>query len=304
MSIDIRAGRLEGVVASSSVTQVGTGFGFLEGPVWDGAAGQLVFSDIPGDRMLRYLPGVGVSTYREPSNMANGSAYDREGRLITCEHATSRVVREEHDGSLTVIAAAFDGAELNSPNDVIVRADGAIVFTDPIFGRNPFFGVERPPSQDCRGVYRIDPLDGQVRRLAGDFDQPNGVCESADGRYLFVNDTARAHIRRFAWEQDGLEGGEVWAEVSGDAPGAPDGMKLDSAGNLFCTGPGGLHVFDGDGGLLGVIGVPESPANFNWGGADLRTLFICACTSLYSLELHVPGRGNAKAATPDGPSAE
>ena len=290
-------------MASANVTQVVTGFGFLEGPVWDDVAGQLVFSDIPGNRMLRYRPGLGVSTYREPSNMANGNAYDTEGRLITCEHATSRVVREEHDGSLTPIAVEFDGAELNSPNDVIVRRDGAIVFTDPSYGRERYYGVERPHGQDCRGVYRIDPTDGRVQRLASDFEQPNGLCESADGRYLYVNDTARAHIRRFSWEQYGLRGGEVWAEVSGDVPGAPDGMKLDGAGNLFCTGPGGIHVFADDGGLLGVIAVPESPANFNWGGADLRTLYICACKSVYNLQMHVPGPGNVKAAADHEPSA-
>jgi gluconolactonase len=267
-----------------------TSFGFTEGPVWHSGHGALIFSDIPGDCIWRLDPATDeVTVYRRPSNKANGNTLDREQRLVTCEHGTSRVVREEADGTLTVIADRYGGIELNSPNDVVVDSGGRILFTDPPYGRLPVYGVKRPPAQPVQGVYRVDPADGSIVRLADDFDRPNGLCLAAGETVLFVNDSARKHIRRFELHGDEIRGGEVWAELTGPEPGAPDGMKVDSAGNLFCCGPGGLHVFSREGDLLGVIRVPERTGNFEWGDGDGRTLYVCATTSIYSLRVQVPG---------------
>jgi gluconolactonase len=222
--------------------------------------------------------------------MSNGLAYDRQGRLLTCEHASSQVTRTEADGRVVPIATHYQGKQLNSPNDIVCRSDGGIYFSDPPYGRAKFYGVERPQELSFQGVYRAS---GDARLpvlLVDDFDRPNGLCFSLDESRLFVNDTARRHIRVFDVAADGgLRNGRLWAETKGDAPGAPDGMKLDSAGNLYCCGPGGIHVFDPDANLLEVLAVPEYAANFAWGDEDYRSLFITASTSLYRVRRHVPG---------------
>ena len=224
--------------------------------------------------------------------MANGLTADRQGRLVACEHATSRVTRTEADGRITVLASHFEGKELNSPNDVVVKSDGAIYFSDPSYGRMAYYGVEREPQLAFRGVYRIAANGAALTLLASDFGQPNGLCFSADEALLFVNDTERQHIRVFDVAADGtVSGGGLWAQVSGKGPGAPDGMKIDSQGNLYCTGPGGIHVFDHAANCLGVILVPESAANFTWGEADRCSLFITATHGLYRARVSVPGRG-------------
>ena len=267
------------------------GFGFTEGPVWRPAEGSLLFSDIPGNRIHRWRPGAAVETFREPSHMANGLGSDRQGRLLACEHATSRVTRTEPDGRITVLASHYQGKELNSPNDLAVGRDGAIYFSDPDYGRREYYGLPRPTQLGFRGVYRIAPDGTGPGLLADDFAQPNGLCLSLDETRLFVNDTERGHIRMFELRADGsVTGGKVWAEPSGSEPGAPDGMKTDSEDRLYCTGPGGIHVFDPAGSLLGVIRVPEVPANFAFGGDDLRTLFITATHGLYRTVVDIPGR--------------
>ncbi len=239
------------------------------------------------------LPSSGVTVFRQPSHKANGNTLDRQGRLLTCEHATSRVVRQEPDGSLTVLASHYNGLELNSPNDIVVRSDGAVYFSDPNFGRRPTrYGAPRPQQLPFQAVFRLDPATGALTPVADDFDQPNGLCFSLDETRLFVNDSPRGHIRVFDVLPDGsLRGGEVWAEVRGEGPGVPDGMKLDAAGNLYCAGPGGIHIFDPRAACLGVIRTPEQAANFCWGGADGRDLFICASTTLWRVRVQVAGRG-------------
>lgn len=275
---------------SDTVERLATGFLFTEGPVWHPGGRFLIFSDIPGDHMRRWSAAEGITTFRKPSNMANGNAYDRQGRLLTCEHATSRVVRLERDGQLTVLASHYQGRELNSPNDIVCRSDGSIYFTDPPYGRVKFYGVERPQELPFQGVYRVGPDPRSPELLVDDFDRPNGLCFSLDESRLFVNDTARKHIRVFEVGPTGrLRGGRVWAETKGDRPGAPDGMKLDAAGNVYCCGPGGIHVFDPDGQLLEIIEVPETPANFTWGDEDYRSLFITASTSLYRIRTRIAG---------------
>ncbi len=293
LPLEIGAPRLRELVdADAGLECLATGFGFVEGPAWHPGEQSLVFSDIAGNRMCRWREAEGVSVFRAPSYMANGNAYDAAGRLLTCEHATSRVRRAELDGQVRVIASHYEDRELNSPNDIIVGSDGSVYFTDPNFGRRPTrVGVPRPQQQPCQGLYRWDPATERLERLAADFDQPNGLCFSRDERHLLVNDSARAHIRRFDVLPNGrLSGGQVWAEVSGDGPGVPDGLKVDEWGNVYCAGPGGLYLFSPAGDCLGRVRLPEQAANFAWGGADLRSLFITASTSLYRLRVSVPGR--------------
>lgn len=269
------------------------GFLFTEGPLWNAQERSLLFTDIPGNRIHRWRAGAGVEIFRHPSNMANGLTADRQGRLIACEHATSRVTRTESDGGISVLASHYQGKELNSPNDVVVRSDGAIYFTDPDYGRRDYYGVARESQLAFRGVYRIAPDGTDLTLLANDFAQPNGLCFSVDESRLFVNDTERGHVRVFEVAADGsISGGAVWAEPSGSGPGVPDGMKTDSQDNLYCTGPGGIHVFDRSARCLGVIRVPEVVANFTFGGDDLCTLFIAATHGLYRATVGVPGKAH------------
>jgi len=292
MNVEIRDERFRQVVGyDAPVEEVASGFDFTEGAVWHHVEGHLIFSDMPGNVMRTWTAADGIQVFRQPSNMANGNTYDRQGRLITCEHATSRVTRTEHGGSITVLASHYDGKELNSPNDVIVKSDGSIYFSDPSFGRMEYYGVARDAELDFRGVYRLDPKSGTLKLLVDDFDQPNGLTFSLDERQLFINDTMRAHIRVFDVDDDaGLSNGRVWAELTGDREGLADGMKIDTAGNLYTAGPGGVQVFAPDATCLGVIHVPQGVANFTWGDADLRSLFINAGTSLYRTRVNVPGR--------------
>jgi len=290
MQVEIRDERFAAVVGSSvDFEKLGGGFLFTEGPLWHATERYLLFSDIPGDHLRRWSVKDGISTFRKPSNKSNGLTWDRQGRLLACEHATSRVTRTEPDGRITVIASHHDGKELNSPNDIVVSSDGGIYFTDPIYGRVEYYGVPRDPVLTFRGVYRV--ADGKLTLLADDFAQPNGLCFSADEKRLFVNDTERGHIRVFDVRADGTLGADrVWVETTGEGEGAPDGMKIDGAGNLYCCGPGGIHVFDPGAVCLGVVRTPEGVANFAFGDDDLRSLFITASTSLYRIRVKVPGR--------------
>lgn len=289
--LEVRDPRFHSVVSAiAELERVATGFMFTEGPLWHPTEKFLLFSDMPGNIIRRWTATEGVRPFRQPSNMANGLTYDREARLLACEHSTSRVTRTERDGSITVLATHWDGKQLNSPNDIVVDRGGAIYFTDPMYGRVEYYGVPRESELSFRGVYRIDPKDGTLSLLADDFSQPNGLCFSLDGKRLFINDTERSHIRVFDVLDDGrLSGDRVFAVTTGEGEGAPDGMKFDRAGNLFCSAQGGVHVFDQGGACLGVIRVPEPVANHTWGGDDLRTLFITASSSLYRIDVEVPG---------------
>ncbi len=295
MSVEIRDERFREVVGDDvHFEQLGAGFEFTEGAIWNHEDGFLIFSDMPGNVMRKWTPEGGpngnIEVFRQPSNMANGNYYDSRGRLITCEHATSRLVRAEPDGSITVLASHYKGKELNSPNDVIVKSDGAIYFTDPIFGRVEYYGVPREQELSHQGVYRVNPDGSDLTLLASDFEQPNGLTFSLDESRLFVNDTPKGHIRVFDVKPDGdLTNSRVWAEVTGDGDGVTDGLKKDSAGNVYTTGPGGIHVFAPDATCLGVMHVPEVLANFTWGGDDFRSLFATASTSLYRTRVNVPG---------------
>ena len=290
MTIEIHDDRFTSIVDQTvSLNVVASNFDFIEGPIWNHIDNHLIFSDMPGNKMRKWTSENGIEIFREPSNMANGNAYDNQGRLVTCEHATSQVTRTEKDGTISILASKYDNKELNSPNDIIVSSNNTIYFTDPSFGRMEYYGVPREPELDYRGVYRIDP-DGTLTLLADDFDQPNGLCLSMDESKLFVNDTMRNHIRVFDITSNGsLINGNVWATLNGTEDGVADGMKIDNNQNLYSCGPGGIHVFNSDSTLLGIIKTPEHVANFIWGEKDLKTLFITASTSLYSIPVKTPG---------------
>jgi gluconolactonase len=291
MSVEIRSEEFRQVVGDDiALETLGTGFEFTEGPIWHPVHRHLTFSDMPGDHMRRWSAEGGITTFRKPSNKTNGNTYDRHGRMLSCEHATSRVTRTDHDGRIETLATHYDGRALNSPNDIVVKSDGFIYFTDPIYGRVPYYGVPRKPELDFRGVYRLAEDGSELTLLVDDFEQPNGLCFSRDETRLYVNDTERGHIRLFKVRSDGLlDDAGVFAPVTGAGPGAADGMKVDRDDNVYCCGPGGVHVFSPDGRSLGVIGTPEPVANFTWGDPDMLSLFLTASTSLYRVRTRTPG---------------
>lgn len=283
------------------VRQVGTGFIFTEGPLWHPIDQTLIFSDMPGDTRRKYVPGKGVSEIAKPSNKSNGMTYDADLNLLICEHSTSSVVRLRPNGVREVLAASFEGRELNSPNDIIVRRDGAIFFTDPTYGRMEGFGVPRPTQMGFQGVYMLPPghLPGQQPVLVSDrymFTQPNGLCLSPCEQFIWVNDTDQANVRMFDVGQDGrLRNARIFASGIKEPlrKGVPDGMKADRNGNVFVTGPGGVWVYDFKGIKLGEIILPEMAANLHWGDKDWGTLYICAETSVYSVRTKTQGRAES-----------
>ena len=277
------------------VIQLGSGFEFTEGPIWHPIEHFLLFSDMPGDVRRRWDRRHGVRAAARPSNKGNGLTYDRDLNLIICEHATSSLIRLAPDGGRTVLASHFEGRELNSPNDVVVRSDGSIYFTDPWYGRMPGFGVERPRELGFQGVYLVKQGQPGPELLIDRFlfGQPNGLCFSPDERFLYINDTEKALIRVFHVRPDGtLTGGRIFAEGIKDdlKPGVPDGMKCDAEGNVWVTAPGGLWVYAPDGRHIGKVDIPELAANLHWGGEDWRTLFVCATHSVYSVQTKVGPR--------------
>lgn len=291
MNVEIRDARFRHVVGDDvSFEQIATGFRFTEGPLWHARDHYLLFSDMPSNHLRKWSPDGGVTTFRKPCNQSNGLAWDHQGRLLTCEHASSALTRTENDGSITVLASHWQDKELNSPNDLVVDVSGTIYFSDPTYGRARYFGRPRKPELDFRGVYSVRADGSALTLLADDFAQPNGLCFATDHKRLFVNDTDRQHVRVFDVAADGtLANSRVWAQTSGSEPGGPDGMKLDSEQNLYTCGPGGIHVFAADATCLGVINVPEYTANFAWGDADFCSLYITASTSLYRIRTRVPG---------------
>ncbi|MGQ3211964.1 MAG: SMP-30/gluconolactonase/LRE family protein [Shinella sp.] len=281
------------VLGNAPLKKLASGFDWAEGPVWFGDHDCLLFSDIPNNRMLRWHPASGLTTFREPSNFSNGNTRDREGRLVTCEHGTRRVTRTEYGGSITVIADRYEGRPLNSPNDVIVASDGAIWFTDPHYGIvSDYEGTRSEQELPCN-VYRVDPLSGAVSAVLTDFQCPNGLAFSPDEKRLYVADTGRIHsdeprhIRAFDVDADWrLTGGEVFHTI---APGCADGMRIDENGNLWSSAGDGVHCIAPDGRRLGKILVPETVSNVCFGGRNGHRLFITATTSLYAVSLTVRG---------------
>jgi len=284
--------------ADAPIERIAGGLVFTEGPVW--RRGELLFSDIPSKRIARWrrLPeGPELTTYAR--GMSNGLTLDRQGRVLAAEHDGRRVTRVADDGTRTPLAALYQGKRLNSPNDIVVRSDGSIYFTDPPYGVQPSTpGVPRPPEwwtkpisgkeQPHNGVYRIAP-DGGLHLVVDDFALPNGLAFSPDESTLYVDDSAHKHIRAFAVRPDGgVTGGRVLLDMASDDPGVPDGLKIDRQGNVFCTGPGGIWVCRADGARLGRVVLPELPANLAW-GEDGSALFVTARTSVYRIPTRTSG---------------
>jgi gluconolactonase len=286
------------IAPDTAIERVAGGLSFTEGPVWRGAG--LLFSDIPNKRIVRWrrLPeGPELTTYARGTS--NGLTLDRERRVLAAEHDGRRVTRVADDGTRTVLAEQFQGKRLNSPNDIVVKSNGSIYFTDPPYGVQPSTpGVPRPADwwtrpipgkeQPCNGVYRMAP-DGTLHLLVDDFALPNGLAFSPDESVLYIDDSAHKHIRAFDVRPDGtLTNGRILLDMASDDPGVPDGLKVDVSGNVFCTGPGGVWVCRSNGTLLGRVVLPELPANLGW-GEDGRVLFITARTSVYRLETKTRG---------------
>lgn len=270
---------------------------WAEGPAYFPAGRYLVWSDAPNDRMLRYNECNGaISTFRQPSNNANGNTVDRQGRLVTCEHGSRRVTRTEFDGSITVIADSYRGKRLNSPNDVVVKSDGSIWFTDPTYGIDSDYEGNRAESEiGASYVFRVDPGTGALDVVCDDFVKPNGLAFSPDESLLYVVDTGRthgaenpAHMRVFDVDGQGRlsSGSRVFADAT---VGLFDGFRLDTDGRIWTSAADGVHVYDPDGTLIGKVLVPEIVANVCFGGPKRNRLYICGTTSLYAVSLFVNG---------------
>lgn len=268
--------------------QLWTGGRWLEGPVYVPVGKYLLFNDIPNNRTMRWDETSGtVSTFEHSSDYSNGQSLDAQGRLLVCEQGARRVVRTEHDGSRTVLAATFEGKRFNSPNDVVEHSDGSIWFTDPPYGiTSDYEGVRAPAELEGCHVYRIEPGTQACRQVTADMDRPNGLAFSLDETTLYVADTMHGHIRTFDVDSGQLTDGKVFATV---AFGKVDGVRLDATGNVWVAAGPAIHCFHSDGTLIGRVHVPEISSNLTFGGPKRNRLFICATTSLYSALLNVNG---------------
>ncbi len=275
--------KLSDLIPDQEPKRLATGLQFTEGPVWN-PEGYLLFSDIPANIIYRWAQGESAKPHITPSGQSNGLTYDKQGRLIACEHAGRRVSRMDSNGEMATVVGSYQGTELNSPNDVVVHSNGSIYFTDPPYGRLPELG-----ELGFFGVYRID-LDGSLHLLLDDMVRPNGLAFSPDESVLYIDDSQHRHTRVFDLQSDGsLANGRLFMDMDVEAQGNPDGMKIDVEGNVYITGGGGLWVIDPSGNHLGTFPLPEIPSNIAFGGPDNRTLYITARTSVYSLEGNVPG---------------
>ena len=285
------------LIGHARVERPWTGARWTEGPAWFAAGRYLIFSDIPNNRMMRYdEAGNTVAVFRQPSNNSNGNTVDRQGRLVSCEHGMRRVTRTELDGSITVVADKYKGKRFNSPNDVVVKSDGSIWFSDPSYGIIYDYegGIAEAELSVCN-VYRVDPKGGDITIAADDFEKPNGLAFSPDEKYLYIADTGVSHkengpkhIRRFDIKGDGKSLGKsmVFADCT---EGLFDGFRFDRDGRLWTSAADGVHCYHEDGTLIGKIKIPELVANVCFGGPKLNRLFICGTTSLYSAYLSING---------------
>ena len=301
MAVDMKSEKLEELVDPNvEVEQLATGFTFTEGPIWHPTEQVLYFSDMPGDVRRKVTMDGTVSEVRNPAFKCNGMTLDADLNLLVCEHVTSSLVRERpgSDAEREILAYHYEGKYLNSPNDVCVRSDGTIYFSDPWYGRMPGFGIERERELRWQGVFTIPPGGGQHElRLVveqDEFEMPNGLCFSPDESLLYINDTPGAYIKVFDVAADGsLSNGRMFAEGIGsgslDVGDLVDGMKCDELGNIWVTGPG-LWVFSPEGEHLGAIEIPENIGNLTWGGPDWHTLFVPASTSVYTVQTKVGPR--------------
>ena len=282
------------ILPNAPLEQLATGFRWIEGLVWMGDAGCLLFQDLPRDRTLRWIEDSGISVYRSPSAYANGQTRDRQGRLISCSHRERCLFRTEFDGSVTRLIDRHDGKRLNAPNDVRVKSDGSIWFTDPLYGIQSDYEGGRQQSEQPPALYRFDPGTGKITVAAGDFDGPNGLAFSPDEKRLYVaetgdqtTDTPKQYIRMFDVGTDGeLSGGDIFHKIE---PGYADGMCVDEDGNLWSSAADGVHCIDPAGHLLGKILVPYRVSNLTFGGPFKNRLFIGGSHTLYAIFLNRRG---------------
>jgi gluconolactonase len=280
------------VPPGAQIVKLADGLMFTEGPTWIKAGAYLVFSDIPKNEMKRWSAAGGVTTYRSPSHNTNGNTTDLAGRLLSCEHSGRRVAIQDAAGKLTTLVDSFEGKKLNSPNDVVVKSDGTVWFTDPEYGlkTNPTTKKKEGKEQAGNFVYRHDPKSGRTTAVVRDFVQPNGLAFSPDEKKLYVADSGEPrHIRVFSVAADGsVSGGAVFCTID---KGGPDGIRVDVAGRVWSSTGDGVQIFGPDGRLIGRILLPESAANLCFGGDDGKTLFMTARKSLYSVKVAVAGAG-------------
>lgn len=282
---------LDGIIGDQpSVDRLAAGFGFTEGPVWRGD--HLLFSDIPNNRIVRFNmteEGPHVSTFRYPSGNSNGHTLDGQGRLVSAEHSNRRVSRTDANGTVSVVANRYQGKRLNSPNDVVVKSDGSVYFTDPPYGLP---GRTQGKELDFNGVFRVSPDGNELTIATDEMEGPNGLAFTPDESRLYIGDSFQSLINVFDVNSDGsLSNGRLFAELKAKEgeQGVPDGMKVDSQGNLHTSGPGGMWIYAPDGNLLGRILTPEVPANCAWGDDDWKTLYLTARTGLYRMRMNVEG---------------
>ncbi len=286
-------------VGNAAIERIATGFRWAEGPVYIRDGGYLLWSDIPNNRIMRWLEDDGhVSVYRTPSNYSNGNTRDREGRLITCEHDARRVTRTEHDGTITVLIDKFDGKPLNAPNDAAVAADGAVWFTDPGYGIFGNYEGHKAEVELPAQVYRLDPKTGKATVVTDGLDKPNGIAFSPDEKKLYICDSGlthggRSNMRVFDVDGDKLTNDKVFAENF--APGFTDGVRTDIDGNVWCSmgwadpKEDGVRCFTSTGDLIGKIHLPETCANLCFGGKKRNRLFMTASTSVYAVYVETQG---------------
>jgi len=266
---------------------------WTEGPVWFNDGGYLVWSDIPNNRLLRWVPDLGVSVFRTPSNFVNGNTRDPQGRLVSCSHGARAVLRTEADGSVTTIAESYRGKRLNSPNDVVVKSDGTIWFTDPNYGiMSDYEGYKADMEQDGCYVYRFDPATGALDVVIDDFEKPNGLAFSPDEKTLYVVESGRshnpdcpAHIRRFDVSEDNkVSNARVYVDVLN-----ADGLRLDTEGNVWTSAANGVNCYNAQGALLGRIKLPNAVSNLTFGGPRRNRLFITSTNAVYSVFVAATG---------------
>ncbi len=282
------------MLPNAPLEELASGFRWIEGLVWMGDAGCLLFQDLPRNRTMRWIEGAGVSVYRTPSHYANGQCRDRQGRLIACSHRDRCLYRTELDGRLTMLVDSHDGRRLNAPNDVAVKSDGTIWFTDPLYGIQTDYEGGRQASEQPPALYRCDPQTGAIAGASGDFDGPNGLAFSPDERRLYVSETGdqtrddpRQYIRAFDVGDDGaLHGGDTLHKVE---PGYADGLCVDEDGNLWASAADGVHCIAPDGRLLGKVRVPYRVSNLTFGGPMRDRLFIGGSHTLYAIFLNRRG---------------
>ena len=268
------------------------GLTFGEGPVWDQFGSRLYFVDIVGDTIWKWVPGLGAEIVMRPSGKANGMTYDKEHRLVVAGWGERTIWRFEPDGVVTTLASHYDGKKLNSPNDIVVRSDGSIYFTDSEGGlvNAAHGGRDVQRYLDVQGVYRLSPDQSELMLATGDVYYPNGLAFSPDERLMYVNDSRKGLIHVFDVDATGeLRNGRLYYEMIGEEPGIADGMKVDVEGNVYCTGPAGIHVIHPSGQLMGRIKIPGHTTNLAWGSEDWRTLFVTTYTSVYRTRLKIPG---------------